>query len=465
MKSGTLFTIVSCLTAFELSGGCAAPEPPSPDTVVQPVHHFPADHKFTLDELVDLSIERNASLDVSRYEAEAAQGLVDQVKALWLPMLRYDFAATAFDNDMNYRVRAFHLATINVPITGSYNLLNSVALAQIVSTGGKRTSGLKQAKMYAAIKKLDVLRQRDAVAQDVATYYQLVCLTNDIDAVIDDALRRIRILRQVSGGLNQRGSLRSSSLDTLEADFVIAEVEQIQIAIRAGRQQAYSALKQSVGLDPGEPMLLRQTSLPPAATPAELVRASLEIAKGFMARPENKEVNLFTKIRAEQVKFAKAAWAPNIIFLGNFVNNYNDSPTITNAIDGLLASFLIDVPIYDETRRGKLREALGLEQASLAFQRQVEQLITLEIDVTAIDAQKALASVFRAEWAAQAAAEHCKATRQAYSKELVPAANVVIAIGLDALAKVGRLGTLFNYHNAKTHLKRVTVDRESRYGY
>src|SRR5262249_39695437 len=141
--------------AVALGGGCASPESAATESKLPVARAYPAEHHYSLDELVELSIERNASLDVSRYEAEAAQGLVDQVKSLWLPLARYDFAATAFDNDMNYRVRAYHIATINVPITGTYNLLNSVAVAQIVSTGGKRTSGLNQAKMYATIKKLD----------------------------------------------------------------------------------------------------------------------------------------------------------------------------------------------------------------------------------------------------------------------------------------------------------------------
>jgi len=462
MRGVFLVGLVSC---GWLATGCASSVKREPVVQFPPPPQYPADHRYTLDELVQLSIYRNASLDVARYEAEAAQGLVDQVKALWLPTLRYDFVATAFDNDLSYRVRAFNLATINVPITGAYNLTNSLALAQIISTGGKRTSGLKQAKMFATIKKLDVLRQQDAIALDVATYYQLVCLTSDIDAVLDDTLRRIRVFRQVAQELNQRGSLRASQLDYLQADFFASQLEQLQIAVRAGRQQAYAALQQAAGLNPDEPLLLRETALPAPLTTLDWISASAAVVQGFLARPENQQVNLFTKIREEQVKFAKAAWAPNIAFLGNAVAITGNHNTILNAIDGLIASFIIDVPIYDPARRGRLREALGLEQASLAFQKQVEQLITLEIDVTALDAQKGLATVFRAARARQVAAEHYDSARQAYSRELIPASGVVTAIGLDALAKIGHLQALFNYHNARAKLKRVTVDREAQYGY
>ena len=44
-----------------------------------------------------VSVLRNAGLDVARYEAEAAQGLVDQVKSLWLPQLRFDVHRVAAD--------------------------------------------------------------------------------------------------------------------------------------------------------------------------------------------------------------------------------------------------------------------------------------------------------------------------------------------------------------------------------
>jgi outer membrane protein TolC len=459
-----LFLFVAWTLTTAGPGGCSPADrplvaqfPPSPT--------YPPDHQYTLDELVELSLFRNASLDVSRYEAEAAQGLVDQVKALWLPALRYDFAATAYSNDFSYRARAYHIATINVPLTGKYNITNNVNLSQIAFTGGKRTSGLKQAKMFAALKKMDVERQRDAIAFDVATYYQLVCLTNDIDAVLEETLRRIRVFRQVAEGLNARGSLRASNLDYMEADLFVTTLEELQIAIRAGRQQAYAAMKQAVGLEPAEPLVIRQASLPPLVTPQERQSVLAAITQGFLGRPENKEVNLFARIRAEQVKFAKTAWAPNVVFLGNQVNVTGSPYAILNAVDGLIAGAIIDVPIYDPARRGRLREALGMEQGAAAFQRQIEELITLEIDVTAIDAQKSLASVMRATQARQTAAEHLVSTRQAYSRELIPASAVVLAMGLDAIGKVGYSQALFTYHNARANLKRVTADRETPYGY
>ena len=112
-----------------------------------------------------------------------------------------------------------------------------------------------------------------------------------------------------------------------------------------------------------------------------------------------------------------------------------------------------------------MREALGLEHASIAFQRQVEELITLEIEVTAVEAQKALAVVLKAGRAKLVAAEHYDATRQAYSRELLPASDVVTAIALDMLAKTQSLQAVFAYHTSKATLKRVTADREAQYGY
>lgn len=452
--------LVLCATL----AGCAATNK-TPAVRFPPAPTYAPDHAYTLDELVNLSVFRNASLDVGRYEAEAAQGLVDQVKALWLPQVRYDFAATAYDNDLSYRTRLYHIAAISVPITGSFNMTNNVMLSEILMTGGKRTSGLKQAKMYAALKQIDVQRQLDSVACDVATYYQLIALTNDIDAVLEDALRRIRVFRQVSEQLNSGGSLRASNLDYLEADFFVSQIEQLQIAVRAGRQQAYAALKQAVGLQPDEPLLLRSASLPPLVTPLERQSVIAAIADGFLRRPGAKEVNLFARIRAEQVKFAKAAWAPNVAILGNEIDVTGVHNSILGALDGLIAGVVIDVPIYDPARRGRLREALGMEQAAVAFQRQVEQLITLEIDVTAVEAQKSLATVLHAAEAKRVAAEHFDASRQAYSRELIPASGVVTALGLDALARIGYLQALFNYHNAKAKLKRVTSDHELPYGY
>jgi outer membrane protein TolC len=443
-----------------LLSGCASTPTAEPAAQFPPAPSYPPDHRYTLDELLELSIHRNASLDVARYEAEAVQGLVDRVKALWLPALRWDAAAVVYDNDLSYKARALNLVTVNIPLTGGYNFENSLLYSQIIATGGKRTSGLKQARMYAAIKKLEVLVRQDSVAFDVANFYYLVCLANEIDSVLEDAIRRMRVFRQVAQGLNQRGSLRASDLDYMEADFFILELEQFRIAAQAGRQQAYEALKQFVGFDRDEPLILRSASLPPPVTLREALSVSAAIAKGFLGRPENQQVDLFTHIRQEQVKFAKTAYAPNFALLTGYVDSQGNHHTILDSVRGLVVSTIIDVPIYDPSRRAVLREALGMEQASLAFQREVEGLISLEISVTAVDAQKALVTCFKTAEAREIAVQHEQASRQAYSRELIPASGVVVGIGLNAVAKLQHLQALYVYHNARARLNRVTANRE-----
>jgi len=443
--------------------GCAAPQ--GPRVAFPPAPEFPPGRRYTLDDLIKLSIHRNASLDVARYEAEAVQGLVDQVKALWLPALRYNFAALFFDDDFSYDANAFNLVSINVPITGNYNFVNAFSLTQILFTGGKRTSGLSQAKMFAAIKKLEVLRQQDAVAFDVANYYHLLCLTNDLDTLLEDTLRRVRVYRQVSEELNERGSLRASRIDSLQADFFASQLEQFRVALQAGRHQAYQALRHYVGVERDEPLELASASLQAVLPPEKLLDVATTVAKGFLARPESEQVSLFTRIREQQTKFAKAAWAPNLALLGTYTDIQGNHNTILGVLDGILVSLIVDVPIYDPARRGRLREALGLEHASKAFQKEVEDLISLEIEVTGVEAQRALATVLKAARAAQTAAEHYQATRQAYSRELVPASAVVTAIAFDMIAKAQYIQASFAYHNARAQLKRVTADRESEYGY
>lgn len=447
-----------------LLSGCAE-SIREPIAIFPPAPQFEADHAYTLDELVNLSIHRNASLEAARYEAESVRGLVDQVKALWLPFARYDFAATAYDNDFNYKANAYNLVSIDVPITGNYNITNTAAIGQIVATFGKRSSGLKQAKMYEAIKKLDILRQQDAVALDVCTYYHLINLTSGIDAILEDSQRRLDVLKQVAAEQNARGSLRVSSLDTMQAEFFSNQIEQLRIAMQAGRRQAYAAMRQSVGVGRDEPLKLASTQLPPALEPGQKQAVYETIAAGFAARPELRMADLFAKIRAEQVTFAKRAWAPNIVLLGSFVNVSGNHNTIVGVVDGLIAGLVVDWPIYEPARRAKLYEALGLEKAAEAFQRQVEELVTLEIEVSAIEGQKALATVFRAVRAAEIAADHYAATRQAYSRELVPASTIAIALGIDMVAKVQHEFALFSYHQARAKLRRVTADREQALGY
>ena len=430
-----------------------------------PAPEFPPDHRYTLDELIELSVHRNPGLEAARYESEAAQGLVDQVKALWLPALRYDFAAVGYSNDLSYKAKALNLVSVNVPITGAFNIENSLNYAQILTTFGKRTSGLKQTRMLAEIVKLQVLAQQDCVACEVATLYYLVCLANDIDRILDDALRRLGVFRQVAEELNRRGSLRADQRDVLQATLLINELEQLRILVQAARQTSYAALKRTIGLDRDEPLALNNISLPPPMTYGEAVGVSATIAKGFLARPETRQMDLVTEIGHEQVKFAKTLFYPNIAALGTYVDSQGNHHTILSVVDGLIASIVLDVPIYDPASRARLRTALYVERASEAIQRLIEQLLVLEIEATALEAQRSLKTVFKTQRALQTAIEHEQTNRQAYSRDLVQASDVIVAIGVSAFAKVQHQTAVFAYHSARARLNRVTANREDRYGW
>jgi outer membrane protein TolC len=448
---------------FALLAGCAKDVMPPVKFPPEPV--YPPDHSYTLDELIDLSVYRNPGLDAARYEADAVQGLVDQVKALYLPDVRLDSAAFVYDNNLNYKANVYNVASLNIPLTGAYNFVNSLAFTQIVATFGKRTSGLKQARMYAVLRKLDVVRQQDLLAFSVANFYYLVGLTNDIDGILEDATRRVAVFRQVAHELNRRGSLRANELDYLQAEYLVSQLEQLRVAAQASRYQAYEALKKFVGFDRDDNMLLREATLPPALNASKAVSVTANIVSGFLCRPETRELELFRKIREEQVVFAKKFYTPNIALFGSYVDTQGNHHAILNAVDGLILSTVMDVPIYTPVGLGRLREALATEQQAVALQHEVEQLLQLEIDVTTMELQRSLATLVKAARSQDIARQHYNAARQAYTRELVPASSLIIAIGLDALARVEYRTSLYALHNARASLRRVTGQRETCNGY
>ncbi len=445
-----------------LCTGCAS-APPRPAARFPPVPHYPSDHQYTLDELIALSIFQNPTLEAARNSAEAAQGLVDQVKSLWLPQVRYDFLAAAYDNDLNYKVRALGLVSINVPLTSAYNINNTASLAQIITTSGKRTSALKQVRMLAEIERLQVLALQDCIAFDVASLYYLVCLTNDIDAVLEDTLRRVRVFRKVSAGLNRRGSFKATVMNTQQADFLIHQIEQLRIVDQSARYQTYQALRTFTGVRYEQVLQLKGVSLSPVLTQEVLFNRAAAIAKGFLRRPEIRQVDLLAQLFREQVNFVKRNYLPNAGFLGAATSTTGNSHSILNSVSGLIGVIAIDVPIYDPAQKGRLRTALGLERASKAIQQQVEDLITLEIDSSRTGVQTSLAAALKAIQGRQVAAAQYHTSRQAFSRDMALATDVIIAMSLDMLAKLEYLQTLYSYHCAQARLKRVTADWEIRY--
>lgn len=461
----TRWPVVAVLMLGVSAAGCASTHKPRVVRQFPPRPTYSADHEYSLDELIDLSIYQNPALDAARYGAAAGEGLVDEVKALYLPALRYDFLAAGYNNDISYHIRALGLVGVNIPLTSAYNINNTATLSQIIATFGKRTSALKQAKDLAAIQKLEILSVQDCVAFQIAEFYFLVGLTNDIDAVLDDTLRRLRVFLQVSSALNKQGSLRASDLDTLEGSLLITQIEQLKIITQASRQQAYEALRVAIGVPHDRPLVLRSASLPPAISTMEILDGTATLARGFWQRPELRQFDLLADLFHEQVKFAKATFTPSIAFLGTYTITSGNTNSILDAIQGLVGTVVLDWSIYSPARMALLRQTLAMEQASLALQRQIEQLLTLEINTTRLNTQKSLAIVLRAAQAKQYAAEHYQATRQAYSRELVPANQIIIALTLNMAAQLEYLAAVQGYHSNRACLKRVLAERDIKYGF
>lgn len=290
------------------------------------------------------------------------------------------------------------------------------------------------------------------------------CLTNEIDLILDDTLRRLRVFRQVAEQLNERGSLRASKLDSLQAGLLINELEQLRVLTQAGRQTAYAALKRAIGLNRDEPLILRDVTLPQPITYGEAVSVSAAIIKGFCGRPEPRQANLFAAIGREQVKFAKTLFYPTVATVDTFLDSQGRGNTILGAVDGLIVSLILDIPIYNPANRARLRAALYAERASEALRQLIEQLVVLEIETTALDAQRSLKTLLQSNRTRELAAEHERAARQAYTRELVPASDVIVAIGLNAFVRVQHATAVFAYHSARARLNRVTANREARYG-
>jgi outer membrane protein TolC len=188
------------------------------------------------------------------------------------------------------------------------------------------------------------------------------------------------------------------------------------------------------------------------------------VAKGFLGRPETSQADLFAQLGREQVNFAKRLLLPNVAIVSSYANTQGSHHPILNAVDGLVASVIFDVPIYDPAGRARVRTAVYAEKASESLRQLLEQLLVLEIEVTALDAQRSLKTLLQTNRAEMLAEEHERAARQAYTRELVPAPTVILAIGVNAFTRVQHLTAMFAYHSARARLNRVTGNREVRYG-
>lgn len=428
--------------------------------------------KAGLDELIEMALARSpemreAEQDVKAAESDLAQakagqwmqmdvvGMVGPVNDAKQPIVEVSSVPNAHGNYVG-RIKDRDSESI-----GFFGRLD-VTIVQPLYTFGKISHRQDAASSGVEAQKIGLIKKRNEVALNVKELYYACIIANqgkgaakDADEFISDARSRITRLLKV-------GSPNAQDGDLYRVESLEAEIQQFKVKADSGAELAGFALKQTVGVQKTQPLVLDRTELPmelPAPGPMEqyLVQAMsgrpelAQLKKGIAARKSlanAAESDLYPSVFLALI--GSAAGAPE---RERFSSTYWRDEFNHADIGGVMgAEWHFDLGIG----KGKVAKARAEHQKLQETLNYAEQNIPIEIAKYYEDARQA------------------RAAAEAYQKSTVSARRWVVSafadfdIGtgsarnlLDAIESYGKnqgeyLNALYSYHVAMARLTFAT---------
>lgn len=377
--------LVVCAFIMLAAGGCRstesqlAPEVPGrpwrspvadsyrlPQAYAQPqAMAFDPQHAYTLSELADLALRHNPRTRVAWEQARAAAAGVGVAQSAWYPQLNLMVSAGYEHISSPLPQNVFSQGYFNADI---FVVRPEVQLDWLLWDFGRRGASETRARETAIAQNFAFNSAHQQLLFSVCrAYYSLVSIHSSL-AVTQAALEDAELVQRATKASMEQGF--ATETEYLQAQQMVAQYAFTLSSLRADLRKAQVSLCESVGLDPGIPLKVRditEVELPEnfGASVSEL------IAQALADRPDMR--GWVAQLRAAQagVEEAEAQFWPVLLLSGNAGPTYSEfsaegSPWVSSNDTQYGVGIALKVPIFDGFRNQQM------ELLARAQKRQVE---------------------------------------------------------------------------------------------
>ncbi|HWE23398.1 MAG TPA: TolC family protein [Myxococcales bacterium] len=308
--------LYAALAASLISAAAQQPAPqqtpvPQPGAPVQPPPEVaqpaapPPPNALTLEQAIQIALERNYDLRRSQYAVETSEQNVVIARALVLPRLDFNASVTKFRQNGETIVsgQVFQRNDIFWQYSGN------VALRQLIFDGGNWWNNLAAANRALASSQASVEEQRLTTTYTVEQrFYELVRQQRQLK-VLGDAAQRSRDQADFTQRLFEGGRATQADVYAARANRDNDEINRLgqEAAVELARQD----LALTVGVNPAEPLAIAEPAAmqqDPAAPPP----AREAVDKALTRRPSLKAFALTVESQQKAAAAAKGGYWPTI---------------------------------------------------------------------------------------------------------------------------------------------------------
>lgn len=376
---------------------------------------------WTLDQAVATALEHSPDARSARARLEAAQALVEQAGAAWLPQVtvsgRYtdtNSPMAAFGSILNQRAFSFAL-DFNHP--GNVDNLNATGtVAYNLYSGGRATAGRTAARAGAEAADLDLRAAQQQLAAAVVKAALNLRKAREAVVALEAGVRAYEAAVAVARARYDAGQMLKA--DRLSLEVQLAQTRETLTLARHGAELAARAFLFTLGLEPtGTPVEL-------AADDPALARLRLPDTHDYSQRPEL--LGLQARVRAAEamVEAARGGRRPTV---NAFASYEIDQGWKTDRHgDNWLAGVAVDMNVFDGGQTGgKIRQS----NAELTQVKEMLRKATLgaafEVEQARLAHESAVERVAVSAQAVEQAEESATLSRARFEKEALLMADLI----------------------------------------
>jgi outer membrane protein TolC len=478
-RNAFLYAALSCL----LAGAAVTPAAHALEPGQSQVATFAADRTgaLTLQQCIDLALQKNRFRSVSRYSVEIAEAQHQQALSGYWPQIGAKASFSIMDQDPNFifpsqnismptgTALVMQVATpggpIQLPLTqlpvpeqnvklmDRKNFVASLNATLPLYTGGQVSAIVRQAEQGMKAAREEARRTDLQIAYDTTRYYYGAVLARELVQIGKDALTRMEVTLELTENLYTKGSGKVKKTDYLRNKTVVEWLRTAVTALGANEELARAALTNSMGMEWETPVEPAPQELP--FIPASVGLKDL-VSGAYSFNPDWTRLEAGLVAADAKIDEAQSGHLPKVGLFGTLTrieNPYDKGIVTPDNKTSWVIGIGMELPLFNGFRTtGEVREARvrleKLKQQKLLLKEGIA-LQVKHIFIQLISSQQQKAS---SEAASLSSEESRSLNERAYQEELVETKDVIEAQLIESLMKAQFRKALYDHLEARASL-------------
>jgi outer membrane protein len=408
---------------------------------------------LTLEKSVELALAQNPHHLATEERVDGAYSKLREAASGFLPSLDaqglHTLTEKVFELEFPSFIPGEPPQKVRVDFTRDYQF--SMSLTLPLFTGGRLTSGFKQAK-YSLESSREAVRQSEqtTVFSTKGAFFgyllakQFVSVAEDAVRVAEKSLQNVKEMYEVG---------MASKMDLLRSEVRLTNMQPVLIEAKNSLRIAELNLKTLLGLELSQPIEIEgELKYKPYEPHLEEC-----ITDALVHRPEVKQMDFQQKMAEETLKIARAGYFPTLAVSGA----YNFWADRLNFQKNTWSSFysvnlVVNIPLFHGFQTSaQIGQAKAMIREIELNQKALRDAVEFEVRQAVLKLEEAKESLISQEKNIEQAKESLRITQLNFAEGMATTLDVISAEAASSQAQVNYSQALFNYVMAKADLDRA----------